>query len=85
MVWQKRSVAVLVEEDDVDLLLSLDKGDEQARESIHILRHDLPWEILGVSRDATEAECIKAFRTKSLLLHPDKCLYPSFSRNCMLL
>ena len=65
-----------VDEDDVDLLTSLANSGcsaEQQAALLQVLTHETPWEVLGVSMDADSRQGTKAYRSLSLLLHPDKC------------
>ena len=41
-------------------------------EALHALSSDNPYTVLGVSRTATPAQIIKAYRKRCLIYHPDK-------------
>ena len=75
--WRQRARPTPVEEDGIELLLEMmmsqGASDEQAQEIARILQTENPWDILQVTREATLEACAAPYRTKSLLLHPDKC------------
>lgn len=77
-VWRARRLPA-ADEDVLQMLMELatnTNNTEPVQEMTSILRNTLPWDVLGVPRDATVAECNAAYRRKSLLLHPDKFQHP---------
>ena len=66
-----------VDEGDVELLLSVGhEGCKQLQAIAQLLLEHTPWRILGLEATATEQECMVAYRSLSLLVHPDKCPHP---------
>ena len=49
---------------------------DQKEALARILTSTAPWYILGVKPSAPQEECLKAYKTVSLLVHPDRCRHP---------
>ena len=67
---------VIMAEDDVDLLLGLQDTNcttEQNSAVVQVLTGRTPWQALGVQVLSTKSECMAAFKSLSLLVHPDLC------------
>ena len=63
-------------EEDVELLLSLaaeSSTEEQLAALSQVLGAETPWDVLGLTVDALEPECLAAYKQLSIQIHPDKC------------